>query len=64
MRSSDVVVLTVGGLVFSSDPRIGVVQLPRPWQNMGVWALRQVAACHRRCGARAGHFRYFVIFSI
>ena len=40
LRCSDVVVLTVGSLVFSSDPRMGVVHLPRPWQEMSVWALR------------------------
>ena len=33
-------VLTVGGLVFSSDPRIGVVSSTRPGQAAGTWSLQ------------------------
>jgi hypothetical protein len=40
MRSSDMSVLTVGGLVFSSDPRIGVVSPSRPGQTFGSWRLQ------------------------
>ena len=39
MRSSDMSVLTVGGLVFSSDPRIGVVT-PWPGRTSGTWSLQ------------------------
>ena len=40
MRSSDMSVLTVGGFVFSSDPRIGVVAPSRPGQLFGTWTLQ------------------------
>jgi len=40
MRSSDMSVLTVGGFVFSSDPRIGVVAPSRPGQVFGTWTLQ------------------------
>ena len=33
-------VLTVGGFVFSSDPRIGVVAPSRPGQVFGTWTLQ------------------------
>ena len=33
-------VLTVGGLVFSSDPRIGVVSPTSPGQAFGTWSLQ------------------------
>ena len=40
MRSGSAQVLTVGDLVFSSDPRLKVVSLTRRWQNVGVWILK------------------------
>ena len=40
LRSSDVSVLTDGGLVFSSDPRIAVVSPSRPGQTAGTWTLQ------------------------
>merc|ERR1712012_1246839 len=39
LRSEDVSVLTVGGLVFSSDPRLHVVTRSRPSERSGSWTL-------------------------
>ena len=50
MRSSDVSVLTVGGLVFSSDPRIAVVAPSRPGQTAGTWSLQISQASVRDSG--------------
>ena len=50
MRSSDMSVLTVGGLVFSSDPRIGVVSSTRPGQAAGTWSLQIAEAALRDSG--------------
>ena len=43
-------VLTVGGLVFSSDPRIGVVSPTRPGQSAGTWSLQITEAALRDSG--------------
>ena len=43
-------VLTVGGLVFSSDPRIGVLSSTRPGQAAGTWSLRLEEAALRDSG--------------
>ena len=43
-------VLTVGGLVFSSDPRIGVVSPNRPGQAAGTWSLQIGEAALRDSG--------------
>jgi len=39
IRLHDISVLTVGGLVFSSDPRIDVVSYSRPGHSLGSWTL-------------------------
>merc|ERR1719397_1124022 len=39
LRSEDVSVLTVGGLVFSSDPRLHVLSRTRPSERSGSWTL-------------------------
>ena len=39
MKSSDLSVLTVGGLVFSSDPRVGVLPPTWPGWASGTWTL-------------------------
>ena len=43
-------VLTVGGLVFSSDPRIGVVSSTWPDQAAGTWSLQIAEAALRDSG--------------
>ena len=43
-------VLTVGGLVFSSDPRIGVVSHRSPEQTFGTWNLQIAEAALRDSG--------------
>ena len=43
-------VLTVGGLVFSSDPRIGVVSHRSPEQTFGTWNLHIAEAALRDSG--------------
>ena len=40
MKSSDLAVLTVGGLVFSSDPRVGVLPPTWPGGASGTWTLQ------------------------
>ena len=42
MNSSDLSVLTVGGLVFSSDPRVGLLPptLPGGASGAGTWTLQ------------------------
>ena len=50
MRSSDMSVLTVGGLVCSSDPRMGVVSLTRPGHAAGTWSLQIAEAASRDSG--------------
>ena len=39
LRQADVSVLTVGGLVFSSDPRVFVSESGQPGASSGSWTL-------------------------
>jgi len=50
MRSSDMSVLTVGGLVFSSDPRVGLVSPSTPGKIVGSWSLQIQEASPRDSG--------------